>query len=112
MASIPERSGDKLKAELESLQLLEASELVKQIEEAFGVSAVTPVSSESLFDYKKELLGKFTALRDAGFLIKEIDNIFVELTSIDNRILQSQLGIDNLKTETREMLATLGESIV
>lgn len=37
----------------------------------------------------------------------EIDNIFVKLASLDNSISQYQSDIDNLKMETREMLATL-----
>jgi hypothetical protein len=45
-------------------------------------------------------------------VIKEIDNIFVELTGIDAHISESQAGIDDLKMETREMLAELSESIV
>lgn len=195
MASIPERSIEQLEAQLNALTLLQASELIKQIEEAFGVSRAAPIGGmmmvapgetdpderieeQTEFDavpqemsvdkkiailkivrevtglglkeakdvvestpkaiyegvskdiseeakieeeveakvhipgQEKELLDKFATLRDAGFVIKEVDNIFVELTRIDDRISQSQVGIDDLKISTREMLAALRESIV
>jgi large subunit ribosomal protein L7/L12 len=196
MANIREGYSEQSEAMLKTLTLLEAAELVKQIEEAFGVSAAAPaggmmmmaapgaVAAEPVEEQteftvileevpadkkiailkvvrsltglglkeakdlveaapkaikegvarsdaedakeqleavgakvylpgqEKKLLGKFATLRDAGFVIREIDNIFVELTRIDNRISQSQVGIDDLKIETREMLAALRESIV
>jgi ribosomal protein L7/L12 len=83
---IPEKSA-------KTLSLVEASELIRQIEEAFGVVAAAPTS-------------------DSSFVIKEIDNIFVELTRLDAHISESQAGIDDLKMETREMLAELSKSIV
>jgi hypothetical protein len=85
--------------------LVEASELVRQVE-------IAAKAKVHITEQEKELLDKFAILQDAGFVIKEIDNIFVELTEIDAHISESQAGIDDLKMETREMLAELSESIV
>jgi len=95
---IPEESA-------KNLNLVEASELVRQVE-------IAAKAKVHITEQEKELLDKFATLQDAGFVIKEIDNIFVELTEIDAHISESQAGIDDLKMETREMLAELSESIV
>jgi len=95
---IPEESA-------KNLNLVEASELVRQVE-------IAAKAKVHITEQEKELLDKFATLQDAGFVIKEIDNILVELTGIDAHILESQAGIDYLKMETREMLAELNESIV
>jgi hypothetical protein len=48
---------------------------------------------------------------DDEYVVKEIDNIFAELTRIDNNISQNQVSIDDLKTETREILAALPKTV-
>jgi len=198
MANIPDKPPEQLEShgQLEvtprALTLLEASELVKQIEEAFGMSAaasagvvvVSPfaaaktVGEQAEFDVILESfdavakirvlkavrettglgLGEAKALLEAApkavkegvsradaevvkeqleqaganvyisrkheelsakynpqqvdySMINRIDDIFVELAQIDHRISQSQVGIDDLKTETRELLSTLRVSI-
>ncbi|MBJ7900922.1 MAG: hypothetical protein GC158_13630 [Cyanobacteria bacterium RI_101] len=58
--------------------------------------------------YQKQILDQFAT----GSMMEEVDDILAELTQINNRILQSQVTIDNLKLETRQMLVELRESIV
>jgi large subunit ribosomal protein L7/L12 len=199
MANIPDKTPEQLEAtgQLEAtprtLTLLEASELVKEIEEAFGVSAaasagvvgVSPfaaaakaVGEQTEFDVilesfdavakirvlkavreatglglgeakalveaapkavkegvsradaevvkeqleqaganvyisrkHEELSAKYNPQQDYDSMMNRIDDIFVELARIDHRISQSQVGIDDLKTETRDLLSTLRVSI-
>ena len=96
---IPEKSAKNLNLVDLLGALGEDFESVRQVEEALE-SGVIPSSS---------IRG---IMKITGFVIKEIDNIFVELTEIDAHISESQAGIDDLKMETREMLAELSESIV
>jgi large subunit ribosomal protein L7/L12 len=164
MANIPDKSPDQLGATgqlrsiLETLDTQEASELVKQIEEAFKVSdfdvllvvskatgvskaiavgrgeakalveaAPKPVkegvsraeaeavkdqleqagAKVSILHYHEELYAKHNSRQVDDYTINRIDNIFVELARIDHRISQNQVDIDDLKTETRELLSTL-----
>jgi large subunit ribosomal protein L7/L12 len=164
MANIPDKSPDQLGATgqlrsiLETLDTQDASELVKQIEEAFKVSdfdvllvvskatgvskaiavgrgeakalveaAPKPVkegvsraeaeavkdqleqagAKVSILNYHEELYAKHNSRQVDDYTINRIDNIFVELARIDHRISQNQVDIDDLKTETRELLSTL-----
>jgi len=55
----------------------------------------------------------FEAAREEGDeqLGEEIDRVLAEVADIDRRILQDQASIDDLKEETRTMLAALRESL-
>ena len=59
----------------------------------------------------EELATKYNSWQADDSMIDRIDNIFVDLERIDHRISQSQVGIDDLKTETRELLSALRLSI-
>jgi uncharacterized protein with ParB-like and HNH nuclease domain len=60
----------------------------------------------------KERFKDFPTITDADLIFEEINNTIIDLKQIDNHIAQHQVGIDHLKVETREMLASLSESIV
>ena len=102
--------------DITGLRLKEDKDLLEQgiaISNAEDAKKPLEVGSKvHVLENEKELLDTFASLHNVDFLIKQIDNIFVELTQIDNRIAQSQIGIDDLKAETREILDALRERVV
>jgi len=101
------KSFDKLVEEIGSLTILEASELVKALEEKFGVSAVMPTAgtapAAAAVEEKAEEKSEYkVVLKKAGE--KKIDNIKAlrKVTS---------LGLGDAKKAVEEAPTVLGESV-
>jgi large subunit ribosomal protein L7/L12 len=92
------------KAVKEGVSRADAEDAKEQLEQAGAKAYISPQQQESCY--------KHNSLISEGFIISRIDKIFAELARIDHHISQSQIGIDDLKMETREMLSVLRESIV
>jgi large subunit ribosomal protein L7/L12 len=91
------------KAVIEGVSRADAEVVKEQLEQA-GANVYISGNGE-------ELSAKHNSQQDDDSMINRLDNIFNELARVDHRILQSQVGIDDLKTETRELLNTLRVSI-
>ena len=80
------------------------AEVVKEQLEQAGANVYISRKNE-------ELSAKYNPQQVDYSMINQIDDIFFELAQIDHCISRSQVSIDELKTETREMLSILRVSI-
>ena len=91
------------KAVKEGVSRADAEVVKEQLEQA-GANVYISRKNE-------ELSAKYNPQQVDYSMINQIDDIFFELAQIDHCISRSQVSIDELKTETREMLSILRVSI-